>query len=335
MREGTPLAPAAYTRGGSIGGVPLTGVADPAGVAAAFEDGATLVLQGAHRYWPPLAAFVRELELTLGHDCQVNAYITPPGAQGLAVHSDAHDVFVLQAFGAKSWEVHPAPAVRAGAGGDADVEVRDIELRPGDTLYLPQGTPHAARTQDVISGHLTVGVLTRTWGDLLDEVLRSLRTDPAYAAPLPPGYPLDPQRLAAQVQQRLGEAARALDKSDPAEVATRLADRFLTGRPPVLPGALLDRVALAGLTGSTPLHRRAGSVLVLRPAPAGSDAEVPLRVLLGDRELRVPGWLEPALREVAARERLTADDLADVLDASSRLVLVRRLVREGLLEVGP
>ncbi|MDP9399168.1 MAG: cupin, partial [Actinomycetota bacterium] len=65
-----------------------------------------------------------------------------------------------------------------------------------------------------------------------------------------------------------------------------------------------------------------------------SDADAPLRVLLGDRELRVPRWLEPALREVAACERLTADDLADVLDASSRLVLVRRLVREGLLEVG-
>ena len=321
VKDGAPLPPATYTRSGSIGGVPLTGVVDAARVAAAFEDGATLVLQGAHRYWPPLARFVRELELTLGFDCQVNAYITPPGAQGLGVHSDAHDVFVLQAFGAKSWEVHEP-------GGQA----RELDLHPGDTLYLPKGTPHAARTQDVLSGHLTVGVLPRTWGDLLDEVVRRLRADPGYDEPLPPGYPTDPDGLAVQVGQRLAEVARAVDKTDPVELAQGLADRFLTTRLPVLTGALLDRVALLGLTGATPLRRRAGSVLVLRPAPPEAGARQ-LRVLLGDRELRVPAWLEPALRVVAASDSLTADDLAGFLDADSRLVLVRRLVREGTLEV--
>ena len=66
------------------------------------------MFQGLHRYWPPLTRLVAELELELGHPCQANAYLTPPGSQGFAVHSDSHDVFVFQTAGAKQWEVHTA-----------------------------------------------------------------------------------------------------------------------------------------------------------------------------------------------------------------------------------
>ncbi len=60
-----------------------------------------------------------------------------------------------------------------------------------------------------------------------------------------------------------------------------------------------------------------------------------LRVLLGDHELRVPARLEPALEGIRVRKTLRPRDLADLLDAESRRVLCRRLVREGLLEVSP
>ena len=58
-----------------------------------------------------------------------------------------------------------------------------------------------------------------------------------------------------------------------------------------------------------------------------------VEVLLGDRSVDVPGWLRPALEEIRARAELRPADLADHLDPQSRLVLCRRLVREGLLEV--
>jgi hypothetical protein len=60
-----------------------------------------------------------------------------------------------------------------------------------------------------------------------------------------------------------------------------------------------------------------------------------LEVVLGDRTLRMPARLAPAMREIAARDRLAVADLAAHLDPVSRLVLVRRLVREGLLETVP
>jgi hypothetical protein len=56
-----------------------------------------------------------------------------------------------------------------------------------------------------------------------------------------------------------------------------------------------------------------------------------VEVLLGDRSMSVPVWIRPALEEVRRRETLTPADLP--LDERSALVLARRLVREGLLEL--
>ena len=46
-----------------------------------------------------------------------------------------------------------------------------------------------------------------------------------------------------------------------------------------------------------------------------------------------PAAGERALEELRARPELRPADLSDVLDPQSRLVLCRRLVREGLLEI--
>jgi hypothetical protein len=83
------------------------------------------------------------------------------------------------------------------------------------------------------------------------------------------------------------------------------------------------------VSDTTMVWRRAGSVCDLRV-----DDGVPV-LELGDRRLGFPAWVEPALRALLTlleRERFAAADLAGELDPESRLVLIRRLVREGLLE---
>ena len=56
-------------------------------------------------------------------------------------------------------------------------------------------------------------------------------------------------------------------------------------------------------------------------------------MLLGDRTLSVPARLREALELVRSRDELRPRDLP--LDEQSRLVLARRLVREGLLRTVP
>ena len=150
------LPESSYTRGATLAGKPLTGLVDARKALALFDDGATIVFQGLHRYWPPLTRLVAELELELGHPCQANAYLTPPGAQGFAVHSDTHDVFVFQTAGSKQWEVHTPDGVE------------QVLLEPGLSMYLPTGTPHAARAQDTVSLHVTIGINQLTWRGLVE-----------------------------------------------------------------------------------------------------------------------------------------------------------------------
>src|SRR5204862_6907080 len=171
VQDGATLPTSGYTKSGRTGSQPVSGMADPPRILEQFREGATIVLQGLHRNWPPLGRFCRELEAALGHPTQVNAYVTPPGSRGLAVHQDSHDVFVLQAFGGKHWDVWAPRPLGAPKPEPGDDPVLSVTLEPGDAMYLPLGTPHAASTQEVLSGHLTIGILSATWAQLLSEVV--------------------------------------------------------------------------------------------------------------------------------------------------------------------
>ena len=319
-RDGDVLPASAYTRSGAtLAGAPLTGLVDARKVIDLFEGGATVVLQGLHRYWQPLTRLVAELELALGHPCQANAYLTPPGSQGFAVHSDTHDVFVFQTHGSKLWEVHPAPA-------DSTSEPREVLLEPGLSMYLPTGTPHAARAQDTVSLHVTIGINQLTWRTLLDRAVAGAITSVDGDAHLPAGYLEDPSALADGLADRLRALADALGSgSDAATIAADQARSFLEQRGANLGGSLVDRMSLDAIEAGTPLRRRPGKPCVLRP-----DGEQ-LHVLLGDRSLTMPARIAPAVEQVRGSATLTPSDLD--LDPVSALVLCRRLVREGLLEV--
>jgi JmjC domain len=331
IKDGSTLPESSYTKTGRAGSTPMTGLADPPRILRLFDEGATIVLQGMHRFWPPLARFCRELEVALGHPTQVNAYITPPGSQGLAVHEDSHDVLVLQAFGTKHWEVWDTrspgstltPAEVAADGPPAI----SAELQPGDVMYMPRRTPHAARTQETLSGHLTVGIPSLTWREVLKEPLLEILGAPEFDEPLPAAYHRDREAFAALVDDRMEEIGRRWEKADPVDVAGRSVDRFLTTRPPLLRGGLVAIAQLESLDDRSAVRRREGSICEL------SMREGRLTVLLGDRALVMPGWCEPAMRTVAERASIRISDLAPHLDLEGRLTLVRRLVREGLLEV--
>lgn len=333
VRDGRPLDPGRYTGPATVGGRPAAGVADAGRVWKEFSAGATIVLQSLHRSWPALAAFCRELELELTHPVQANAYVTPAAARGLAVHHDTHDVFVLQVAGAKRWAVHP-PVLelplrtqpwKASMGPPAD-PLLDVELRPGDVMYVPRGFPHSARAQDGVSAHVTVGVLAWTGDDVVREVVRRAADHLPLRRPLPVGFADDEGAATAAVAGAVAELREWLAAVDPEEVASALARRFWSTRPAVLAGHLRQLCALDALCDDTVVRRRPASVC--RPSQRGGRLEV----LLADRVLRMPAGLEPAVRHLTAGDARRVADLEPWLDGPSRLVLVRRLVLEGLLE---
>jgi lysine-specific demethylase/histidyl-hydroxylase NO66 len=322
VKAGEQIPESAYTRSGRTGSRDVSGMANPARVAALFEGGATIVLQGLHRWSEAVARFCRDLELELGHPCQVNAYITPAGAQGLDLHEDAHDVFVLQAFGRKHWEVHAAPR-------EAERDPLHVEVTSGATIYMPAGTSHAARAPDVLSGHLTVGVHVTPWREVLTGVIG--RTIAGIEDPVAAGWTDDIEGFANELRGRLAVLASALGEVDVRTEAGERRERFLSNRAQLARGTIAERAAPIAVDDTTVVARRPGAVCV---TAMRSDRLV---VLLGDRRLEVPAWVERAMRRIADLDEVTelvVGDLAlDLRDPASRAVLVRRLIREGLLTI--
>ncbi len=334
VRKGAVLPPSRYTRSGTVGGKALADLIDVGRTFDLFAEGATIVLQGLHRYWPPVARLARELETFLTHPVQANAYITPPVASGLRVHHDTHDVFALQTHGRKHWVAYDPVIERPLASQKLDDEGRaqlgepvlDTFLEPGDCLYVPRGTPHAARTVDAPSVHLTIGIRQTTWHDVLRRVADRAADDVSFRRSLPAGYAHDAGSVASALATKLKEMAAWLEQVDAEEVAADVVGRFWRGRIPSLEGQLADILALDEVDDDTVVRHRPG----VAPRLVSEDGRVVLH--LGDRRVSFPAEAGPALTWILATEEFRVGDLSDHLgDEESRRVVVRRLVREGPL----
>ena len=340
-KDGKLVPAARYTGAGGTGAEITDQVLDEK-VLALYADGATLVLQGLHRLWPPLVDFARELGADLRQPLQVNAYLTPPQSQGFATHYDTHDVFVLQVDGRKRWRIHEPvladPLDRQAWGGRAD-EVSatasgepaiDAVLEPGDALYLPRGWLHSAQAQGDSSLHLTVGIKALTRYALVEELLGLAAEEPRLRATLPFGLDVAD---AEQVEPELTEAVEALrdwlGTVDPAAVAARLRTRSWPAARPAPLRPLAQTAFAAALTPDDRIAARAG--LAWRLAPDG-DQRVSLHLV--DRSVSFPAGCAPALRAILDGTVARVGDLPGLDTDDDRLVLARRLLREAVAVPG-
>jgi ribosomal protein L16 Arg81 hydroxylase len=303
----------------------FSGTAQVERVASQFERGATIVLQALQLQHQPLAEFCRDLERELGHPVQANAYYTPASAQGFKVHHDTHDVLCLQVEGEKRWLVYapvlelPLKSQKYSAElGEPGEPVMDVTMRAGDTLYLPRGWLHQAMTSDAPSLHLTIGINVSTWRDAIRAAVdEAAREDVTFRR----GVDVE-----GAAPDGLFEALAA--RLTPEAVARRQRGAFVESRRSIRGDAFDQLRALDELDADTELERRETVIADL----AFDDGEA--RLSFEGRTLRLParvaGELEFVLR---ADEPFTAGDLPGRLDGESRLLLLRRLVREGLLRI--
>nr|WP_221379417.1 cupin domain-containing protein [Actinoplanes polyasparticus] len=336
-QQGKVLPAERFTGGGGAGAEITDQVLDDQ-VMHLYAQGATLVLQGLHRLWPPLIDYSRRLGAELRRPLQVNAYLTPPGSQGFSTHYDTHDVFVLQVDGTKRWRLHapvlPDPLEKQAWGGRAD-EVSataqgepdlDVVLAPGDALYLPRGWLHSAEALGARSLHLTIGVRALTRYALVEELLTLAADDARLRATLPYAVDVaDPDAIEPELTETVEALRDWLTTVEPAEVAARLRARdWPSARPePVSPLAQLDFAA--GLDAGDEIRVREG----LRWSLADDGPEHVVLRLVG-RTIRFPSYCAPALRVALAGEPLPVGDLP-LDDDADRLVLARRLLNEALV----
>jgi bifunctional lysine-specific demethylase and histidyl-hydroxylase NO66 len=300
-----------------------------------YLKGSTLIFPHLHESMAELGEFCRALESVFSSHAQTNIYLTPqvrdPGSrnQGFPIHYDNHDVFVLQISGSKAWNFYGEPvkipyrgeAFQPGRHDPGEV-TESFTLKPGDCVYVPRGLMHEApNVGEEPSLHITVGLITKTWADLVLEAVSELALEePSFRRSLPPGFArrdFDREKADSyfsQLTAMIAERARLDNALD------LMADTFLRERRP----------KLAGVIAATPDVPKSGDRYRCRPLVpwqlADDDAGP---VLIGPGgDLAFQAEEGDALERALSGELFGVDDLVSP-DAAG---MIRKLWAGGYLE---
>lgn len=315
-----------YTVDGSI---------DVAKLYQLFNEGSTITLAFLDDVLPQLAQFCKILEREFSCPLQANIYLTPPSAQGAKAHYDTHDVFVLQIAGTKKWTIYGTPVELPLPGQDFDSTIHELGaptmefvLEPGDVAYVPRGAGHDARSTDTVSMHVTAGILRYTWTDLLLEFIAgaSLR-DAAFRKSLPAGFARTGFNR-EQARKQLGELLQSAAESGDFDAALdHFAQDFFSRCRPLLRGQMRQMAQLERLTTESIVGVRDEAIFRIDGAVTGDSVSVDC----SGRRITFPAARE-AVEFALENSRFRIRELPGDLDDAGKLVIVRRLVQEGLVE---
>ncbi|MEM9553555.1 MAG: cupin domain-containing protein [Acidobacteriota bacterium] len=317
----------------------------------AFEAGCSIALQNAHEYWLPMQPLVQALSEALSAPITVNVYFTPPGKQGVHIHPDIRDVFVLQLDGTKEWFMYPpgymlptktithwdelSERYQADFATYKDKAPEDLEtldrfvVEQGDFLYIPRGLPHCARSpEDSPSLHLAIQIHSLCWVDLMKAAVEAVSVDHIeLRKALEPGF-LHNADARARIAERFRAALDLIVGNASFDRSFEAVSSRETSRQKLPPdGHFRDIIDLPRLNAESIVVRRRG----LTPRIVESDKFHILQ--FGETQFRAPSRIAPALRFIVDKRRIRVCDLEGLPDDKSRLVLIRRLIRDGLFTI--
>ena len=298
-----------------------------------FSTGATISLSQMHERLLSLADLCRAVEATFSGHFQTNIYLSPPHAQGFKTHFDSHDVFVLQVSGSKVWTLYDTAVELPLRGQAFDPDrhspgppTRELTIHAGDLFYCPRGLYHSARSTDEASLHITLGLIGKTWADVMIEaVSAACLASPAFRANLPVGFAnagFDTRQAVATFHTLVDTFAREAQLTP---ILARFAEDFVTSRRPTLYGCLQELDGARKLSIESTVRPRPDLVLLVR------EEEDKFVVLFGSTEISLPLFVRDAVNFALAGAPFVVRDLPGELDDDGKVVLVRRLLREGLL----
>lgn len=338
LMAGTPAGPASWLsivdgRARPVGGEPGSAVRMAAAYHA-YRAGSTLLQGHMELRWPAIASLCRDLEsellgrgVPLAEAIGANAYLTRAQTRGFDIHYDDHCVLILQLHGRKHWEVfaptRELPVERCEQAiprDQLDAPVVDTELTPGDVLYIPRGFPHAARSGDDSSLHLTLAIRTRTWLHALEELCRSRV---AFRRSLPPTL-AGSTRAQEHLERHLLPELAGLNVDD---FARRKNLELLSELNPLPQGRLRAIDTVSAIGSDTPV-RRAPHVTCVASL---EDGQAVLR--FPGATLRLHAVMKQVFDFIAAAEEFTADELPPIHGTYDAVELTRILVQQGLVRV--
>lgn len=168
---------------------------DATDLTAHLRQGATLILNRVDEMHEPATILCSTLERTLEMPVRATMYAGWRSTKGFDIHSDDHDVFILQIAGRKHWKLYGNP----DQSGRTPLDRRETPLgsqwegilNDGDLLYIPRGIPHVAVPCNEPTLHLTIGLHSMTGLDLVRWAVEQIKNDQLLARAIPRFQSLD------------------------------------------------------------------------------------------------------------------------------------------------
>jgi JmjC domain len=296
-----------------------------------LSQGVSIVVDGVHRSIPQISQLAAAIEREMGIETQVNAYLSFSKGGAFKPHWDIHDVLAVQVHGRKRWRFwkavvpHPIELADSVPIDAREAPEQQIELAPGDALFIPRGEPHAAAVSDVCSVHLTIGLRSETGIDFLKHIHHQANRDPILRMNLP--------RQVSQEQSSAHEAAlkRRLHQLIDAASMSRFLQEGDLSRSPAVQTAVSGAIPQTGDVLRLTLRRRI-------PLPEALDGK-PQCVTIGGEARRLSPASIAVLRWLFDHDPTTLHALhaglaprhgQDAIEAA-----LRELLRFGFLVVNP
>lgn len=257
-----------------------------------------------------------------GHGMTV--FVSPPGAV-LPPHNDPFEIFALQVQGSKTWRIYDFASPQAGTDVSTQgVEPAEVhELKRGDVFYAPKGIAHDVLPGDGTSVSVALIYRPASWQAIIEIVAEKLSTDRRFWQSLPVC------EISEGIEARRAFLHEAIDAIEPAALARLIEARRLSAANDVPAGGLATALAVDGIGLDTPLLVRDGPCPMLI-----SERDEVLLHSAHDTPIRVPAVGRDAVQFMLTCGRaFTPEETSDVLSANSKLALVRKLARRGLLRL--
>jgi hypothetical protein len=280
-----------------------------------YLDGATIILNQTHHALPGIAATCRMLAHELRFPVQCNIYVTPPSSQGFHPHTDPHEILILQITGSKSFLLYPP-----------DGSTSEIEMMPGDTLYIPRGLRHEARTSGKPSIHLSIGMKPGYAFDLLSELAAFARELPAFQSPIP-HLALGAATREGFEEEFLRNLTALLSTATVSAMIDRRYRKLVDSQVRGWPGRFTDILRYAELKADSTVCARKDIVYAI--AEKGKD----LQVEFSGRRVGVPWYLKSCLPRILDGSPFVIADLKGMLSADGKVEFIKSFVRAGLMSI--
>ena len=295
----------------------------------------TLLVQDVDKWDPDVRALLEQFRFLPRWriDDIMISFAATGGSVG--AHVDQYDVFLLQAYGHRRWQIDASANPPLGFRDDVELKLlrefhptHDWVLGPGDMLYLPPGVPHHGVAEDPCLT-FSLGMRAPSSAELLGDYVDTLASDaPDALRYVDPDLqvPADGHEIDDAAMQRVAEALRKLRMDDPDRFGDWFGGFITTYRSAVLPAAdeaPRPRIEVEwDLSRGALLQRHPWSRMAWRRAHAKADGAA--RLYAGGHVLAMP---------VRDAQRLAAADALDgglygALSAAGRDAVI------ALLEAG-